>query len=181
MAPRYYSSYEFGTSPRKVEPEYIPNKKRKNNIKKNKVNTKKQEEKQEVERKAKDKVKNKKLEKKRKAKIVFGVILAFGVLLAISYRSSLINNSFAELKAMKAELANLEKENQQIKVNIESSLNYNNVEKEAKKLGMQKLTNEQKIYINLPKKDYIEPASEEVVMEENVNVFQKIINTIMGK
>lgn len=177
MASRYNSSYEFGTSPRKVEPEYIPNKKRK----KKKVNTKKQEEKKEIQKKAKEKVKKKKLEKIRKTKIVFSVILMFGVLLAISYRSSIINNTFSEVKQLKKELAAIEKENQQIKVNIESSLNYNNVEKEAKKLGMQKLTNDQKIYINLPKKDYIEPASEEVVMEENTNIFEKIINAILGK
>lgn len=177
MASRYNSSYEFGTSPRKVEPEYIPNKKRK----KKKVNTKKQEEKKAIKKKAKEKVKEKKLEKIRRTKIVFSVILMFGVLLAISYRSSIINNTFAEVKQMKQELATIEKENQQIKVNIESSLNYTNIEKEAKKLGMQKLTNDQKIYINLPKKDYIEPASEEVVMEENTNIFEKIINAIMGR
>ena len=144
MAPRYYSSYEFGTSPRKVEPEYIPNKK--NNKNKKRVNTKKQEEKKAIEKRAKDKVKSKKQERRKKVNVFFSVILAFGVLLAISYRSSMINNSFAEMKKMKEDLAALEKENQQIKVNIESSLNYNNVEKEAKKLGMQKLTNEQKIY-----------------------------------
>lgn len=179
MAPRYYSSYEFGTSPRKVEPEYIPNKK--NNKKKKKVNTKKQEEKKAIEKRAKEKVKSRKKEKIRRTKIVFCVILGFGVLLGISYRSSVINNNFAEIKEMKTQLAAIEKENQQIRVNIESSLNYNNVEKEAKKLGMQKLTNDQKIYINLPKEDYIEPASEEVVIEENTNMFQKIINTILGK
>lgn len=177
MASRYNSSYEFGTSPRKVEPEYIPNKK----IKKKKVNTKKQEEKKAIEKKTKEKIKEKKLEKLRKTKIVFCVILAFAVLLSISYRSSVINDTFAEVKQMKQELAAIQKENQQIKVNIESSLNLTNVEKEAKKLGMQRLTNDQKIYINLPKKDYIEPASEEMVMEENTNIFQKILNVIMGK
>ena len=43
-------------------------------------------------------------------------------------------------------------------------------------LGMQKLSNAQKIYINLPKKDYIESANEEKIMEENLNIFEKIMN-----
>ena len=50
-----------------------------------------------------------------------------------------------------------------------------NIEQMAKEmLGMQKLDNSQKVYINLPKKDYIESASEEVVIEENLNIWQKI-------
>ena len=46
---------------------------------------------------------------------------------------------------------------------------------QKEKLGMQKLDNSQKIYINLPKKDYIESAAEEVVIDENLNIWQKII------
>ncbi len=42
------------------------------------------------------------------------------------------------------------------------------------KLGMQKLENSQKVYVNLPKKDYIESASEEVVVQEELNIWQKI-------
>ena len=32
---------------------------------------------------------------------------------------------------------------------------------------MRKLTNKQTVYINLPKKDYVESPSEKVVIEEN--------------
>ena len=54
-------------------------------------------------------------------------------------------------------MSSLEKENEQLKVNIENSVNLNNIEQAAKeKLGMQKLTNKQAVYVSLPKKDYIE-------------------------
>ena len=45
-------------------------------------------------------------------------------------------------------------------------------------LGMQKLDNSQKVYINLPKKDYIESNVEEVIMEEGNTFWQKIIKNI---
>ena len=41
---------------------------------------------------------------------------------------------------------------------------------------MQKLTNKQAVYVSLPKKDYIETATEEVKIEENQNWFEKILN-----
>jgi len=49
------------------------------------------------------------------------------------------------------------------------------------KLGMQKLTNRQTVYINLPKKDYVEPASEKIVKNNNENWFQKLTNKLFNK
>ena len=46
---------------------------------------------------------------------------------------------------------------------------------------MQKLDNSQKIYVSLNKKDYVEPASEEVVMNESSNWFDKLLQAILGK
>lgn len=46
---------------------------------------------------------------------------------------------------------------------------------------MQKLNNSQTVYINLPKEDYVEPASEEIKKENDLNWFEKIINIITGK
>ena len=46
---------------------------------------------------------------------------------------------------------------------------------------MQKLDNSQKKYINLPKKDYIEPAVEEVQMDEDGNWLNNIIQSIFGE
>ena len=99
----------------------------------------------------------------------------------ISYRNSKINESFNKNAGLKQSLAVTQKENEQLQVNIENSLNLSNIEKIAKeKLGMQKLDNSQKVYVSLPKKDYIEPAVEKVTIEENQNVFQKILNIFMG-
>ena len=61
-------------------------------------------------------------------------------------------------------------------------MNLNDIEKLAKeKLGMQKLTNKQTIYVSLPKKDYVESASEKVVIEDNENWFQKLIDKILNR
>jgi len=43
------------------------------------------------------------------------------------------------------------------------------------------LTNKQTIYIALPKKDYVESATEEVIKEEEKNWFEQIINKILNK
>jgi len=58
-------------------------------------------------------------------------------------------------------------------------LNLNNLEQEAKEqLGMQKLNSSQTIYITLPKTDYIEPAAEQVVIEEEQSGIKGIISGI---
>ena len=103
-------------------------------------------------------------QKKRQKNITLVVIGIFILLLTISYRNSQINEKFTEVQTLKKELSSLEKENQQLEVTIQNSLNLNNIEKQAKeKLGMQKLTNKQTVYVTLPKKDYVEPATEELV------------------
>lgn len=108
--------------------------------------------------------------------------MIFSVLLAISYRNSLINESFNKNAELKNALATTQKENEQLQVNIENNLNLNNIEKLAKeKLGMQKLDNSQKVYVSLPKKDYVEPAVEEVVIDQETSLFQKIINLFTNK
>lgn len=103
-------------------------------------------------------------------------------MLTISYRNSQINEKFTEIQSLKKELSATQKENEQLKVNIENNLNLNTIEKMAKeKLGMQKLTNRQTVYINLPKKDYVEPASEKIVKNSNENWFQKLTNKLFNK
>ena len=114
---------------------------------------------------------------KPKLKIVMLLIAGFSVLFAISYQNSLINESFNKKEQYKKEAEALSKTNQQMEVNIENSLNLKNIEQVAKeKLGMQKLSNNQKIYIKLPKVDYIAPATEQVIIEEDTGFFQKIVN-----
>ncbi len=166
----YNSRYQYETSPRKLQPEYerVPKKyPKKSTVRKAKVNKK-------------AKVQPKK-QIKNQAKIMLYVAFGFIILFAISYRNSVINEKFSEIKSLKANLALIEKENEQLKVNIENNLNLKSVEQSAKEmLGMQKLNNAQTVYINLPKEDYVEPASEEIKKEDNSNWFEKVINFITG-
>ena len=160
-------SYQYGTSPRKIEPNYRPRKKTTQKEKIIKANEEQQ------------RINNLKAEKRRQHKNIAMIVGVFLILLAISYRNSLITERFNEIQDKKNELAAIEKTNGQLEVSIESSLNLGNVEKEAKKsLGMNKLSDKQKVYVTLPKKDYIESTTESVKIEEESNWFQSIVNKI---
>jgi len=162
------TGYQYTTNPRKLEPDYKQNKQKK----KLKV----------VEDVPRQKIQISKEQKKQQMKMTLFVIAIFGILLTISYRNSQINEKFTEMQNLKQELASLQKENEQTKVSIQNGLNLTNIEKLAKeKLGMQKLTNKQTIYVSLPKKDYVESASEEVVIENNENWFQKFVDKIFNR
>lgn len=45
---------------------------------------------------------------------------------------------------------------------------------------MQKLDANNKIYVSLPKKDYIESTSKQINEEKNENWFSKLINKLKG-
>lgn len=169
MANYRYSRYQYETSPRKLEPEYEPIK---DPYKKKKSSTLgKKQEKVQPKRHLKSQV-----------KIVAYVFLIFASLLVISYRNSLINESFNENESLKSNLAAIQKENEQLRVNLENSMNLSNIAKMAEeKLGMQKLDNSQKVYVSLDKKDYVESASEEVIMEEEKSWFEQFLDTLLGK
>lgn len=161
------SRYEYETSPRKLEPDV----QRRTQTKKRKLEV--------VEDLPRQGVKVSKEQKKRQRNLTLAVIAIFVLLLTISYRNSQINEKFNEVQSLKKELSSIQKENEQLKVSIESSLNLNTIEKQAKeKLGMQKLTNKQTVYVTLPKKDYVESASEEVVTEEEKSWFQQLIDKV---
>lgn len=168
MAYPRYQGYQYETSPRKLQPEY--------EIRKNPYNNKKSSTKK-IKKESKQKQVKKKL--KPKVKLVIYIAVSFAILFAISYQNSLITESFNKKENLKETLGAIEKENEQLKINIEKSLNLSKVEQSAKEmLGMQKLDNSQKVYINLPKKDYIETPSEEIQLTEESNFLQKIIQNI---
>ena len=128
-------------------------------------------------------IKVSKEQRRKQIKLIMFSLVALAVLLVISYRNSQISVKFSEIQDQKKELASLEKENEQTEVNIENSLNLSNIEQQAKeKLAMSKLTNKQTVYITLPKKDYIESASEKITIkeEDDKNWFEKIIDRIFG-
>lgn len=153
--------YQYETSPRKLEPEYKRNSPRK----KLEVieNTKKANSRAEKEAR---------MIRKRQ---IFLVVAIFATLLFISYRNSLINEEFKEIQAQKNKLALIQKENKQLEISLEGSLNLNNIEKIAtEQLGMQKQTSNQTIYTELDKQDYIEVSAEET-QKDNKSFFTKIL------
>ena len=168
MANYRYSRYQYETSPRKLEPEYEP------------IESPYKQKKKSTAKSKQEKVRPKR-KLKSQVKLVAGILLIFAGLLVISYRNSQINESLNENEGLKSNLAAIQKENEQLKVNLENSLNLSNIEKMAReKLRMQKLDSSQKVYVSLDKKDYVEPASEEVVIQEE-NWLTKLLNTLLGK
>ena len=167
MAVPRYNRYQYETSPRKLEPEYSP--------------VTKKYPKKSVTPRNRNKTKNISkasiIRRKDQFKLIAAVLIVFSAVLTMSYRNSQIDESFSKTEELKEKYMAIEKENDQMKVDIENSLNYNNVEQQAKELlGMQKLSNKQTVYVNLPKKDYIQPATETVVIEKNDGFIYTVIN-----
>lgn len=167
MAVPRYNRYQYETSPRKLEPEYNP--------------VTKKYPKKSVTPRNRNKTKNISkasiIRRKDQFKLIATVLIVFSAVLTMSYRNSQIDESFSKTEELKEKYMAIEKENDQMKVDIENSLNYNNVEQQAKELlGMQKLSNKQTVYVNLPKKDYIQPATETVVIEKNDGFINTVIN-----
>ena len=162
---RPYDGYQYETSPRKVEPDY---EKKQSPYKKKKSTSKKANSSNNTKKKVQYNVKP-----------ILYIAVGFIMLFTICYRNSLINENYNNKEKLKTQLSEVEKENEQLKVGIESSLNLNSVEKTAEdQLGMQKLTNNQKVYVNLQKKDYVEPATEEVEFKSDTSWFDKILNSL---
>lgn len=174
------SSYQYETSPRKIQPDYIPERKYKEKPKKKELT---REEKEEQEKIKFEQEKNRKLalkhEKRQMKKKVLLIMSVFLIFLAISYRNSLITQKFNQLQDKKDQLAAIEKTNGQLEVSIEESLNLDNIEKVAEeKIGMQKLSSDQKVYVTLPKKDYTESGTKEIEEEDDTNWFESLINKL---
>lgn len=161
MAGYNRNRYQYETSPRKLQPEYEP--------------IKKQYPKKSTAKKIATKTN---VQKNNNTKIILFIGIAFVILFAVSYRNALIAQKYSEIKQLKSELSEVEKENKQLEVNIESKTNLGAIEEKASKdLGLKKLDDSQKVYVSLEKQDYIESSSEEVKLEEP-NWFENIINRI---
>ena len=166
MARYNANGYQYETSPRKLQPEYTPVKK-------------KYPKKSTAVKKVTSIQKKSKVSDNKNIKIMLYIGIIFAILFAISYRNALVAQRYSELKDLKVQLSKIEKQNEQLEVNIESKTNLSAMEKKAKEeLGMKKLDDSQTVYVSLDKKDYIESASESVKLEENLNWFEKIIDTI---
>ena len=163
--------YQYGTSPRKIEPDY--NRRTKKTQQKSRLKV--------LENKPRQQVKVSKEQKRKQFKMTVTVVGLFLLLLTISCRNSQIDKQFNQIQEQKKQLVALQKENEQLKVNIENSLTQNNIEKVAREeLGMQRLSNKQTVYITLHKKDYVESASEKVVIEEEKSWWEEIVDKIFN-
>jgi len=166
MARYNANRYQYETSPRKLQPEYTPIKKKypkKSTASKKTINIQKQA----------------KVDGAENVKIMLYIGIIFAMLFAVSYRNALVAQRYSELKDLKVQLSKIEKENEQLEVNIESKTNLSAIEKRAEEeLGMKKLGDSQTVYVSLDKSDYIESAAESVKLEKELNWFEKIIDTI---
>lgn len=181
--PRNYG-YQYETSPRKIKPEYTKT------TKKTQSKTKKKPQYKKVTTSKSKNIKNEKLKvdktkeiqanaTKLKFSVFIKCVLLCLIVFIMIFRNSQISQSFSEIQKLKTSITDIEKENSQLEISIQNSLNLNNIEQAAKELlGMQKRTNKQTIYISLPKKDYVEPRTEEIIIEEEKSWFDNISEKI---
>ena len=156
----YY--YEYETSPRKLKPEYD----------RNAYNNTKTETTQKVTTKN-----NVQLKFPVKTMIMFFII--FLVTLSLIYMDAKVNEAFSKIQSLKTEMSNIQKENDQLEIGIQNSLNLNNIEQAAKELlGMQKLSNKQIVYINLSKEDYVLPTTETIIIEDESSILDRVVQFI---
>ena len=132
--------------------------------------------------KTKTKTKTKaKVKEVNKISIIAYIAVIFTLFAVISFRNSIINETYNQKEALKKQVSITEKENEQLKISIENSLNLENIQKRAtEELGMQKSSNSQKVYINLDKQDYIETTRDMVKIEDNRPWIVQVINNLIA-
>ena len=166
------ASYQYGTSPRKYEPEYTTRTATRKTTNK-KTNGKKDEKKAPKKTDAQKRIEKqraKKIEERKSRTLQVVVVLAiFGMLLTLSYREITIMEMFNQKKNMENQLAIIQKENGQIEKSIkeeESKLNWNEIKKTAsEQLGMQIKT---ATPVDLEKLDNVETTTK-LIKEEETN------------
>lgn len=167
--------YQFGTSPRKIEPDdNKKSKKKKIKIKKQKIKSKPEIKKQENDNEFKPKVKEKSKPKKTikpfaKIRIVFNLMLIFGIVFAIIACQTLAEQKYKERQNLQAQY-----NDSYAKINSsqESSESIRTIVTEY---GMQTKTPK---LINIKKTDYIESSQITETKTTNENWFKKLISII---
>lgn len=170
--------YQYDTNPRKYD-DYSYTNAKKNKMKKVKktVNDRKNINRQ-TSKKEKEKIKQKE-KKKAQFYLTIKVIVFFLILSGIIYRNTLVDENFNKIQKLKTSMTEIQKEINQLEINIQNTLNLNNIEQSAKELlGMQKLSTKQTVYISLDKKDYVESRTEKIIMDESQGFFSSIIEKI---
>ena len=175
------TSYQYGTSPRKYEPEYRTKKSAKKASNKQNINNKKMPKGSETKKRIETQRAKKTEQRKNRTLQVVVVLTIFGMLLALSYREITIMEMFNQKKNLETQLANIQKENGQIEKSIreeESKLNWNEIKTTAsEQLGMQIKA---AIPIDLNKADNVETKNK-FIKEEQKNVIEDIIEYFINK
>lgn len=174
------AQYQYGTSPRKYEPEYTTKKATKKTTQNKKV-TKKVPQKSEAKKRI-DKQKAKKVkERKNRTLQIASVLTIFGMLLALSYREIAIMEMFNQKKDLETQLVAIQKENGQVEKSIkeeESTLDWNKIKQIAtEQLGMQTKNG---IPVDLEKTDNVETNSK-LIREDNTSIIENIISYFINK
>lgn len=175
------TSYQYGTSPRKYEPDYTARKTTtvKTTSKKKQVNKidKKSDAKKRIEEKRTKKIQ----ERKNKTLQVIVVIAVFGMLLTLSYREIALMEMFNQKKNLETQLASIQKENGQVEKSIkeeESKLNWSEIKQKASEQLNMQIKNAKPV--NLAKQDNIE-TKYEFIKEEETNILEEIIKFFIIK
>ena len=172
------NSYQYGTSPRKYDMDYIDVEITKSNKEKTKKIVK---EKNKTNIDAKKKQKTKVQQGRSRAIQVVTVLAIFGMLLTVSYREIAIMEMFNQKKNLENNLAVIQKEDGQVEKSIkevESTLDWNSIQqKAAEQLGMQKKSG---TLVDLDKSDNVETTSK-LIKEEKNNLVDKIIEYFINK
>lgn len=178
------TSYQYGTSPRKYEPDYMPRTTSRKTTKKttsSRISAKKVNKKSDAQKRIEKQRAKKVEERKNRTLQVVVVLVIFGMLLALSYREITIMEMFNQKKDMETQLATIQKENGQIEKSIkevESKLNWNEIQKNAsEQLGMQRKT---AIPVDLEMADNVETTSK-LIKEEKINIIEEIIAYFINK
>lgn len=175
------ASYQYGTSPRKYEPDYKPGTINKKKTNSKKSETKKVQKKSDAKKRIEKQRTQKAKQKKSRVLQVVAVLAVFGMLLALSYREITIMEMFNQKKNMENQLAIIQKENGQIEKSIkeeESKLNWNEIKKTAsEQLGMQiKVATP----VDLEKLDNVETTTK-LIKKEETNFVEEIIAYFINK
>lgn len=174
------AQYQYGTSPRKYEPDYTTKRttnKAANKKKETKKIPQKSEAKKRIEKKRAQKIK----QRKNQTVQIAIVLTIFGMLLALSYREIAIMEMFKQKKDLESQLAVIQKENGQVEKSIkeeESNLDWNSIKQIAtEQLGMQAKAG---IPVELDKTDNVETTTK-LIKEEETNIIEEIISYFINK
>lgn len=119
--------------------------------------------------KTKTKVNNKTSKKTNKALVVVSLAFAFSMIMTITYRYNIISEKNLETQKLKSQLETTESTLLTSKIAVEQNTNLDYVEAYAKqKLGMQKPTSTQTIYVDTSNITQVVEVNEKLSFIENI-------------